>query len=131
VHRVRTVVAQDPATGAETITLTYDGFGNRSRFTSQAAGGDAARNQDGFFFYDAQDRVILASALDATGTVGSATVTRRYDLAGNLSGKTIGGSQVDSFTYDAMNRVLSSTINGVTHASGLCGSTVLACDHGR
>jgi YD repeat-containing protein len=110
-HRVVNVQSGDMGQGVQKIAYEYDGFGNRSRYTSTASGKGADRNQDGYFFYDALNRVTVSGALDANGTIGGATERRTYDEAGNL--KTAGtAGHVESYGYDAMNRLVSTSVNG-------------------
>jgi YD repeat-containing protein len=110
-HRVVNVRSTDMGEGSQNIAYEYDGFGNRSRYTSTASGKGPDRNQDGYFFYDALNRVTVSGALDANGTFGGATEHRTYDEAGNL--KTAGtAGHMESYGYDAMNRLVSTSVNG-------------------
>jgi len=110
-HRVVTISSGDTGQGVQSITYAYDGFGNRTRYTSKAIGKGSDRNQDGYFFYDALNRVTISGALDANGTIGGATERRTYDAAGNL--KTSGtAGHMESYGYDAMNRLVSTSVNG-------------------
>jgi YD repeat-containing protein len=110
-HRVVSIASGDTGQGVQSIAYEYDGFGNRSRYASKATGKGSDRNQDGYFFYDALNRLTVSGALDANGTFGGATERRTYDDAGNL--KTAGtADHIESYGYDAMNRLVSTSVNG-------------------
>ncbi|MBJ7308998.1 LysM peptidoglycan-binding domain-containing protein, partial [Rugamonas sp. CCM 8940] len=111
-HRLVGVGMADIGQGAQSIGYQYDGFGNRSRFASQAAGKGGERNQTGYFLYDALNRMVVSGALDAQGTVGAQTLRHVYDSAGNLA-NTVAGGRNTQFGYDAMNRVVGTSVNGV------------------
>jgi YD repeat-containing protein len=110
-HRVVKVLSYSMGDGSQNIAYEYDGFGNRSRYTSTASDKGPDRNQDGYFFYDALNRVTISGALDASGTFGGATEHRTYDEAGNLQTAGTAG-HMESYAYDAMNRLVSTSENG-------------------
>lgn len=110
-HQLVSVTAADGVNGEQKITYEYDAFGNRSRFTSAATGKGTDRNQNGYFFFDALNRMTVSGALDAAGTIGAGTTLRAFDETGNLK-NTIKGGYSSVYAYDARNRLVSTTING-------------------
>ena len=110
-HRLIRVSASDLAEGGQLVKYEYDAFGNRTKFASVSAGKGSDRNQTGYFFYDAVNRELVSGALDAAGTTGAQTLRHSYDVAGNLAGTVSGGNNIQ-FRYDAMNRVISTSVNG-------------------
>ncbi len=110
-HRLVSVTSADIGTGAQAIGYEYDGFGNRTRFVSHAAGKGNDRNETGYFFYDALNRMVVSGAMDADGTIGRQTIRHTFDAAGNLE-STISGGHNTRYGYDAMNRVVATSVNG-------------------
>jgi YD repeat-containing protein len=110
-HRLVSVTTLDMGEGAQSVKYEYDAFGNRTKFTSASVGNGAERNQTGYFFYDATNRTLVSGALDALGAVGAQTLRHAYDGAGNLA-STVSGGNNTQYGYDAMNRVVSTSVNG-------------------
>ncbi|WP_211482750.1 hypothetical protein [Duganella sp. CF458] len=111
-HRLVGVDVADLGTGSQFVRMEFDGFGNRSRFNSWSSSSGPGRNQDGYFFYDALNRIVRADATNASGAVDESTTDYVYDVDGNLGRKTQGGGATQTFTYDAMNRLVASVIGG-------------------
>jgi hypothetical protein len=78
-HRLVSVTTLDMGDGAQSVKYEYDAFGNRTKFTSASVGNGVARNQTGYFFYDATNRTLVSGALDALGAVGAQTLRHAYD----------------------------------------------------
>jgi YD repeat-containing protein len=113
---VLSISSQDAVEGAQTITYQYDGFGNRIRLTTVAAGKGSDRNQDGYFQYDALDRMLQSGSTSAAGATSTSTLIHEYDASGNVKASIV-GTRIERYTYDAMNRLYQTTVNGVLVAT--------------
>jgi YD repeat-containing protein len=106
--------------GFETIYV-YDPLGNLNSVSQRGAQGEAARVRT--FSYDSSSRLICSSnpetnsglanqpvcPSDATATMPTGATIYSYDGNGNLKYKTDARGVITSYTYDALNRVLSKT----------------------
>ena len=110
------MVKEADATNKATVVTqyTYDGFNNLTNVTQSGASGESARTRK--FSYDGLSRLLTAQNTE-TGTVcygtystngaGQSVCSNGYDLNGNLQSKTDARSKTTSFSYDALNRMVS------------------------
>ncbi len=94
----------------------YDILGNLTSVTQRGAAGDSVRTRA--FTYDMLSRLLTASNPE-TGTIcygvwSSSSCINGYDGNGNLLAKTDARSVVTSYSYDALNRMLSKTYSDGT-----------------
>jgi YD repeat-containing protein len=114
----RMTQVQEPSAVSPNPTLTtnysYDLLDNLLSVNQQGAGTDVARNRS--FNYDSLSRLTCASNPEssyascpatATSTYTPGTIGYTYDANGNLASKTDARGIVTTYTYDALNRLLS------------------------
>jgi len=112
---------RDPTSGAVSqaslgvvqTTREYDAQGRPSRIATSVNGSTALEVR---YTYDLRGRIVSSTETRAGGT--AATTTYAYDTSGRLAGVTVGGTTVESDTYDAAgNRITVKTPTGTVAAT--------------
>lgn len=112
---------RDPTSGAVSqaslgvvqTTREYDAQGRPSRIATSVNGSATLEVR---YIYDLRGRIVSATETRAAGT--ATTTTYAYDTSGRLAGVTVGGTTVESDTYDAAgNRVTVKTPSGTVAAT--------------
>ncbi|MCA3176245.1 MAG: RHS repeat protein, partial [Burkholderiales bacterium] len=95
--------------GGITIRYEYDNFGNRTRVQK-----NGAENSDRYFFYDAENRLVLANAIDSLGSKDAQSESYYHARAEGDAGitrvttKKAGTDEackIESYLYDSQNRL--------------------------
>jgi RHS repeat-associated protein len=112
---------RDPTSGAVSqaslgvvqTTREYDAQGRPSRIATSVNGSAALEVR---YTYDLRGRIVSSTETRAGGT--ATTTTYAYDTSGRLAGVAVGGTTVESDTYDAAgNRVTVKTPSGTVAAA--------------